>query len=160
MAAESAKKRAFREYAISGGTDDYGAFVKNGAYDDQKLYVDTRQTLKYIEQFKRECEGAPAGKQQNKRIEVRVSPEDPEGFFFFTEKCVLVEQYHFGKLKQEDISAQKLGGEVPVFEFEDTETAKQYKLYKDHFDYLFRISEEPHNKEQLKLNNEQREKDR
>jgi hypothetical protein len=143
MEAESAKKRAFREYEISGGTDDYKVFVNQGAYDGQKLYVDTRQTLKYIGQFKRECDRAVAGQRQNKRIELRVSQEDPEGFFFFTDKSVLVEQYHFGKLKQDDIAAQKLGGEVPVFEFEDTDRAKQYKLYKDHFDYLFRISKEP-----------------
>jgi hypothetical protein len=143
MEAESAKKRALREYKLSGGQDIFKPEdfdKKRNTYEEQKLYVDTRQTLKHIEQFKLECGNLMAGEQQNKKIEVRVSREDPEGFFLVTDTCVLVEQYHFGKLEQKDISAQKLGGEVPVFEFVETDKAKQYTLYKSHFDYLFGIS--------------------
>jgi hypothetical protein len=148
MEAASAKKRAFREYQLSGGTEEYPAFVANKTYEEQKLYVDTRQTLKYLEQFRRDCEEGrktkskefTAEKALEKTIKVVVSGEDPEGFFLFTDRSVLVEQYHLGKLEQKDIAAQKLGGEVPVFEFEDTKKAKQYKLYKSHFDYLFKLN--------------------
>jgi hypothetical protein len=144
MASESARKRSYREYKINDGPLEYGAFNER-IYEEQKLYADTKQTLNYIEIFQRECDRITGGKKKN-RIEVRVSGEDPEGFFFFTDRSVLVEQYHFGKLKQ-DSSGQKLGGEVPVFEFVDNGRAKQYTLYKSHFKYLFGISREPPRRE-------------
>jgi hypothetical protein len=144
MASESAKKRSFREYKINDGPLEYDAFNKR-IYEEQKLYADTKQTLNYIEIFQRECNRMTG--ERKKKIEVRVSGEDPEGFFFFTDRSVLVEQYHFGKLKQ-DSSGQKLGGEVPVFEFVNKGRAEQYTLYRSHFEYLYTtLSREPPQRE-------------
>jgi hypothetical protein len=61
--------------------------------------------------------------------------------------CALVEQYHYGKIRQGDEAAigRNLGGDVPLVEyakFESSDPLKNpYLIFADHFTYAFAQSE-------------------
>jgi hypothetical protein len=58
----------------------------------------------------------------------------PEAFIFMNENRMLIEQYHYGKLKEQD-TMTVLGGDVPLIEHLDN-TENDYSLYKTYDDHI------------------------
>jgi hypothetical protein len=72
----------------------------------------------------------------------------PEAFFMITDESALVEQYHYGTIREkaepeQTLPPRVLGAEVPVLEFaaatrNDDPLKHPYALYRDHFEFVYR----------------------
>lgn len=132
---EQAKMRSFREYKIFEGDVKKDEFIADDELiRNQKLYKDTRNTLKTIKNLNRELEK----EKSNKFLNVKLYDSAPEAFIILNEINLIIEQYHYGKLPGNK-SRTILGGDIPLIEYEDNDNKlSPYKIYKDHFEFVYK----------------------
>lgn len=112
----------------------------------QILYRDAEESINNAKDFLKELEGQNT--QHN--IHIKVYSSASECFMLLTDDSVLVEQYHYGKIRPPEEDAEKikskiLGGDVPVIEYKkpkpqilrDHPLRNPYGIFKDHFEYVF-----------------------
>jgi hypothetical protein len=152
---EQAKFRSFRERLLRDGdkTQSWSDYTDE-AHKQSKLYRDTVETIDSITQLVSECRkdqpdwSCPLG--------VREYRSAPYCFVLLLDdgqqqqdSCVLVEQYHYGKLKGG--YGAILGTDMPLYEFASgsSELYEQadllrlpYGLLSDHFDFAFRTADD------------------
>jgi len=149
---EQARFRSFREYKMTHRKAQLDKFTKEQE-KESRLCKDTERSKKRIADILIECKNK---KKENFRAAQYNSA--PEAFMIITDKSVLIEQYHYGKIGDgiEDDSLEKkiLGGDVPVVEYTKFEKSEQgnknpYEIFKDHFSFVFENCSE-----EIKIDNE------
>jgi hypothetical protein len=86
------------------------------------------------------------------RFQVKLFQSAPEAFLLISDDAVLVEQYHYGKIRAGEASTpgvRILGGDMPVIEYQrskpsqDDRIGTPYDTLKDHFEYVFKYWASP-----------------
>lgn len=132
---EQALIRSYKEYTLEGGEMKYGEFkLDKEIIREQTLYSDIRKVIK-------ELKKVYSSREVNKikeNLVVKTYFSAPEAFILMTESKMLIEQYHYGKLKEE-VTMTILGGDVPLIEYHDIEddNSSLFKTYQDHIKYVW-----------------------
>lgn len=143
---EQAKMRSFREYLLKHPNANWHDFCNKKIYKRETLYVHTKESMENMLNLLEELSAS----QKSCDIGVKKFISAPEGFMLLTDQSVLVEQYHYGKIrvpKQNDdtIQSKILWGEVPALEYSkpNLQTTSEvpfrnlHLLFEDHFLFVY-----------------------
>ena len=128
--------RSFREYLLIHPNATHEEFTE-AIRQQQPLYKDTNSTIDNIKHDLTRL----LSEEQRKRVSVAQYECAPEAFILITDTVAVVEQYHYGKVKEQG-GGRILGGEVPLVEYEKT-TDGLYEVFKDSFKYAYDNWSEP-----------------
>lgn len=145
---EQAKIRSFREYLLRNPGGDWRDFCSRELHREQVLYLHAQQSINNLRGFLRELK--EQGVQHN--IAVKIFSSAPECFMLMTDHSVMVEQYHYGKIRPAvgkmaaQMQSRILGGDVPVIEYVKLGSKEPrasllrdvYRIFEDHFNFVFR----------------------
>jgi hypothetical protein len=131
-ACEQARVRSFREFLIHNPESKQADFDKT-SQERQPLFRDTNESIETIQDLLHRL-GDEDG------LKAKMFHSGPEAFMLLTDKAVLVEQYHFGKL---DVGKGILGGEIPLIEYLQMDAPADplnypYGLFKNHFEFVWK----------------------
>ena len=143
---EQAKIRSFREYLLRNPSAKWENFCERELHKEQILNQHTRESVRQMVGFLEDLRDR--GIQHN--ISAKKYFSAPESFTLMTDDSVLVEQYHYGKIRpinsaSEIVQSKILGGDVPVVEYKkpDLEKIQEfplqniYRIFEDNFEFVF-----------------------
>ncbi len=132
---EQANYRSFREYLLEkpGDTLTFEEF-KRDKYKEAQLYRDTERSVRWMRRI-----ASPTNKFQFKWYDTA-----PYCFMLMGDDSVLVEQYHYGKIRPSE-GTTILGKDMALFEYACTsidlyainEPLQTYQLMENHFNFVF-----------------------
>ena len=139
---EQAQLRSFREYRIRHPEATFSDFSESEQHR-QRLYLDTSASVEQIKYLKQRLKQKKSGQ----KFQARLFHSAPEAFMLLTDKVAIVEQYHYGKIAQQeseiDLDQKTLEGDVPLIEYgnrltDGTQLSENpYRIFLDHFQYVF-----------------------
>lgn len=143
---EQAKYRSFREHLIFNADATLENFVDEVRHN-QPLYRDTTQTIENIRHLQEDLKSA----RSKGDFSAKVFTSAPEAFVLQTESTVLIEQYHYGKVRlnreRDDnkvLRAMILGTDIPVLEYKvidnlpvERQLRDPYRIIRDHMEYVY-----------------------
>ena len=141
---DQAKTRSFREFQIDRPGASWESF-NDDERKKQRLYRDTGESIQHIKMLMQEIDAIKAGA----KFEARLFSSAPEAFIMLTDNSVLIEQYHYGKIRPLNSESMMLGrilaGDVPLAEYvqqtpERNPLKDPYRIFEDHFRFVFGMS--------------------
>ncbi|MFZ5909320.1 MAG: hypothetical protein ACOYYU_04830 [Chloroflexota bacterium] len=143
---EQAKIRSFREYLLKHSNANWHDFCNKEIYKGETLYVHAKESMENISDLLEEL--------STKKISYDMGAKKfisaPEGFMLLTDQSVLVEQYHYGKIRiskqnDETIRGKILWGDVPALEYGWSDSQIFWELpfrnlcllFEDHFEFVY-----------------------
>jgi hypothetical protein len=142
-----ARIRSFREFLIESPDSTFEDFEKNEQHQDQRLLRDTKDSLRTISALRRDLDARNNGGADC--FEAKQFDSAPEAFMLLTDSALIVEQYHYGQYSPASghIGRQTiLNKGVPLIEYAkgngggksgDEELATPYRIFEDHFNFVF-----------------------
>ena len=143
---EQAKIRSFREHLVRFPHANWEEFCSKYIYKEEYLYLHVNKSVENLLSL---CEELKLDNEYHD-IGIRKFISAPESFILMTEEAVLVEQYHYGKIRvqkrdNETIQSKLLWGDVPVIEYSKSKKLLAselpdkniHHLFENHFDYVY-----------------------
>ena len=143
---EQAKIRSFREYLEYYPQASWEEFCNHNIYKGENLFIDANKCIRNISRLLKELKSD--GNYQD--ISFRKFYSAPESFILLTEEAALVEQYHYGKIRNseqasETINSKPLWGQVPTIEYgasksllvSDPLSTNLHHLFENHFEFVY-----------------------
>jgi len=147
---EQAKFRSYRECLLNTPDLIFKDYTEN-VHKDSDLYSDTKKSMNCIKQILGDIIKNSDNKQILENINIRKYKTAPACFVLRIDDKILVEQYHYGKVDENEYRAL-LGKDMPLVEYNseasplytnDTKRVRQpYNLLVDHLEYVLKQAEE------------------
>jgi len=139
---EQAKFRSFRERLLMSADEDLADYLGRGEHHRSELYHDTQRTLEHLRHMIEDIRGR-RGSDWKPRLKVALYTSAPACFLLRIDDCVLVEQYHYGKIARHQRAI--LGKDMPLVEYaksphqlyagESDPLRRPFDLLVNHFEY-------------------------
>jgi hypothetical protein len=145
---EQAHFRAFREYSLKSDELNREAYLKSpSAHSNSVLYKDTSEARAALEALVKEV-ARTKPRDWVPRLRAGFYDSAPYCFLLRADDQVLIEQYHYGKLPDDQLYDRgKLGKEVPLVEYAaepsgifDLTNKTPFELFASHFDFALQES--------------------
>jgi len=136
---EQARYRSFREYQMANPVKkDINQFQDKDRLK-QRLHKDSMASIDYIKNNYLNDDIV--------NFEAKMFQSAPEAFMLLTDDVVMVEQYHYGKVRaieSEKERSQILGGNIPVLEYvklenKNSEVKDPYRIFRDNLKYVYDV---------------------
>ena len=135
---EQAKIRSYREYLLRHPHASWEEFCSRKVYKREILYQHANKSIENLAGLLEELKSNGV----HYDIGIKKFVSAPESFILMTERAVLVEQYHYGKIRiqkqdGETLLSKILWGDVPVIEYGKPAHLIAGELPGDHLHHLF-----------------------
>ncbi len=146
---EQAKYRAYREQCLQDKNLTFEEYESRGLHKDSRLYRETLDSIRQIQELGR----VSGGSQQ--KFSAHLYKTAPAFFMLRADDHILIEQYHYGKIVQQD---DAVGKDMPLMEFSEKPQVtfddnkelfqadpgrKPFGLIVNHFEFVFERCSRP-----------------